>query len=154
MENPNGWIDPLGLKVIAAKDAKYVNDAAIKQGNLPPWMPGTKVELVQVPAGTRYEMVINAGQKQAIEEGKAAFGAFATPETVTSQAFARDKLVILPRFKDDVSYVVTLETTAPQLVHRGMTGPLEGYAGGVQQVKFLGQRNLQAVGEARLLPLE
>ena len=52
----------------------------------------------------------------------------------------------------DVSYVVTVETTAPQTVNVGFAGQLEGASGGASQVEFVGQRNLQLVGQPQPLP--
>jgi hypothetical protein len=49
--------------------------------------------------------------------------------------------------------VVTVQTTKPQLVNSGLTGPLGNSSGGVRQVEFLGERNLTVVGQPRVLPL-
>ena len=99
-------------------------------------------------------MVVAKGQAEAIMQGKKFFGGFATPDAVPNQAYARDKLVILDRFKTDVSHVITVETTAPQKIHSGITGPLENYKGGVKQVEFLDERFLKIVGTPEVLPVE
>ncbi|MRD46974.1 hypothetical protein GHT07_06775 [Caenimonas koreensis DSM 17982] len=138
-------------RVLSADTAASVNQARIAAGDLPSWLNGTIVTHEIVPIGTRYNMVVSEGQAAALMEGKQVFGGFATPGQVTTQAFARDKLVILDQFKADVSRVVTVETTAPQLVNRGLTGPLETYSGGVEQVQFLGARNLRVVEQPRVL---
>lgn len=141
-------------QVLEVRTAAQVNEAWAAEGNLPAWLEGTMVNTEVVPAGTRYQMVVAKGQAEALVRGKPAFGAFGTPDPVPSQAYARDKLVILERFKEDVSHVVTLETTAPQKVYSGITGPLEDFGGGVRQVQFVGDKNLKLVGAPRVLPSE
>lgn len=59
----------------------------------------------------------------------------------------------VPEFKPDVSMVVQVETTASQSLNRGLVGALRGYAGGANQVEFLGARNLRMVGQPQPLPL-
>lgn len=115
-------------------------------------MPNTQVVYQVVPAGTKYQMVVSEEQAQALMEGKTWFGGWATPNKVPSQAFARNNLSILPEFKPDVSYVVTVETTAPQAINSGVAGPLGSFSGGEAQVQFLGVKNLQLVGQPKLLP--
>lgn len=98
-------------------------------------------------------MVVSEGQAQALMRGQPVFGGFATPDAVPSQAFARNNLAILEEFKTDVSCVVTVETTAPQTFNSGWVGPLGKYAGGAQQVEFLGPKNLKLIGQPNVLPL-
>jgi hypothetical protein len=62
-------------------------------------------------------------------------------------------LAILPEFKPDVSYIATVETSAPQTLNSGVAGPLDGASGGANQVEFLGSKNLKVL-EIRRLPLE
>jgi len=138
--------------LLEVNSAESMNEAMIAAGNKPAWLRGTSVSTEIVPQGTQYQMVVSEGQAKALLRGEPAFGGFATTETVTSQAFARDKLVILDEFKSDVSYVATVETTSNQTLNRGLTGPLGNYTGQVEQVEFLGQRNLQLVGQPKLLP--
>jgi hypothetical protein len=143
----------------AASAASYVRTAAqvnaemVTAGNQPAWLNGTSVTTRVDSVGTRYQMVVSEGQAQALMRGQSAFGGFATPDAVASQAFARNDLAILEEFKSDVSRVVTVEITAPQAVNSGWVGPLGNYAGGAQQVEFLGPRNLKLVGEPNILPL-
>ncbi|MGS2744585.1 hypothetical protein ACU6TU_13475 [Halomonas sp. LS-001] len=141
-------------RLLQTRSAEAVNETMIAAGNKPAWLKGTQVNTEIVPSGTRYQMVVNAGQAQALMEGKPAFGGFATPENIPSQEFARDKLVILEEFKPDVSYAITVETTAAQKLNSGFTGPLGNYSGGVRQVEFLDQRSLKMIGNPKLLPLE
>ena len=141
-------------QVLEVRTAAQVNEAMVAEGNLPAWLEGTQVKTEIVPPGRQYQMVVAKGQAEAIMQGKPAFGGFAAPEPIPSQAYARDKLVILDRFKTDVSHVITVETTAPQKIHSGITGPLENYKGGVQQVEFVGDRNLKIVGTPGVLPVE
>ncbi|BAO65510.1 hypothetical protein A9978_24785 [Pseudomonas sp. UMC65] len=141
-------------QVLEVRTAAQVNEAMVAEGNLPAWLEGTQVKTEIVPPGRQYQMVVAKGQAEAIMQGKQAFGGFAAPEPIPSQAYARDKLVILDRFKTDVSHVITVETTAPQKIHSGITGPLENYKGGVQQVEFVGDRNLKIVGTPGVLPVE
>lgn len=136
------------LQVRIAAD---VNQAMVDAGNLAAW-GGRTVTTEVVPAGTRFNMVVSEGQAQALMAGKPAFGAWATPDAVTSQAFARNNLAILPEFKPDVSMVVQVETTASQSLNRGLVGALRDYAGGANQVEFLGARNLRMVGQPQPLP--
>ncbi|GFM35110.1 hypothetical protein DSM101010T_34750 [Desulfovibrio subterraneus] len=99
-------------------------------------------------------MVVSKGQLEALKKGGGArFGGWATSEAVPNQAYARNQLSILPEFKEDVSYVVTVKTTAPQTINRGIVGPLGAASGGGSQVEFVGDRNLQLVGKPRLLPV-
>ena len=98
-------------------------------------------------------MVVSEGQAAALMRGEPAFGGWGTPDLVPSQAYARNGLVIIPEFKPDVSRLVTVETTAPQLVNYGYTGRIGIYPGGRPQVQFLGDRNLKLVGQPQLLPL-
>jgi len=48
--------------------------------------------------------------------------------------------------------VVTVETTDWQKINRGITGPLENYDGGVNQVEFLNGKNLKLIDYPRVLP--
>ena len=126
-----------------------VNRAMTDAGNLPAW--GGKIVTTEVvPAGTRFNMVVSRGQADAIRRGAPAFGGWATPDSVPDQVFARNRLAILPEFKADVSCLIEVETTAPQTVNRGMVGALKTssgeYAGGANQVEFVGGRNLRLVG--------
>jgi len=145
---------PNTTKLLQTRSAEAVNEAMIAAGNKPAWLKGTQVNTEIVPSGTRYQMVVSEGQAQALMEGKPAFGGFATPENIPSQAFARDKLVILEEFKPDVSYAITVETTAVQKLNSGFTGPLGSYRGGVRQVEFLDQRSLKMIGQPKPLPWE
>ncbi|WP_218276765.1 LysM peptidoglycan-binding domain-containing protein [Pseudomonas sp. FW305-70] len=144
---------PNSAGIIESRSAAIVNAEMQAAGNQPAWLVSKDVTTEMVPAGTRYTMVVSQGQAEALMAGKPAFGGFATTENVTSQAFARDKLVILEEFKSDVSHAITVETTASQRLHNGFTGPLGSYSGGVPQVEFLGQRNLRMVGSPWKLPL-
>ncbi|WP_277398085.1 PAAR domain-containing protein [Pseudomonas sp. MPFS] len=141
-------------QVLEVRTASEVNKLMIAKKELPAWLEGTLVKTEIVPPGTRYQMVVAKGQAEGIMQGKKFFGGFATPDAVPNQAYARDKLVILERFKPDVSYVITVETTAPQKIHSGITGPLENYKGGVRQVEFLGDRLVKIVGTPKVLPVE
>lgn len=124
----------------------------IAAGNQPAWLSNTNVVTQVVPAGTQYQMVVSEAQAQALAQGESWFGGWATPDAVPSQAFARNDLSILPDFKPDVSYVVTVETTALQTVNAGFAGPLGDTSGGASQVEFVGQRNLQLVSQPQPLP--
>jgi len=141
-------------KLVKVQTAEEVNAAMVKAGNLPAWKEGTQVFTEVVPAGTKFQMVVEQGQGELLMRGLPRFGGFATSEAVPSQAFARDQLVILERFKSDVSRLVEVQTTAEQMILRGTTGALEGYAGGVQQVQFLGDRALKVVGGPIELPVK
>jgi hypothetical protein len=141
-------------KHIQTKSGYDVNAISEAWGNLPPWKADAGVITELVPPGMQYQMVVSEGQAKALLRGKPAFGGFATSENITTQAFARDKLVILDQFKDDVSRVVTVETTGWQKLNRGLTGPLENYGGGVNQVEFLNGKKLKLVNMPRILPRE
>jgi filamentous hemagglutinin len=80
------------------------------------------------------------GQARAIDNGKPALGAFATPDLVPSQAYARETLAITPAMKADVSRVVQVETTGKQMVQiEGEIAPQEPiglYPGNGNQVFY------------------
>ena len=120
-----------------------VNQSMITAGNQPAWLANTNVIREIVPTGTQYNMVVSEAQAQALIEGKSRFGGWATPDVIPDQAFARNNLSILPEFKPDVSFVVRVETTAPQMLNSGFAGPLGGYNGTAAQVEFLGAKNLR-----------
>jgi hypothetical protein len=123
----------------------------VDAGNIGAW-GGTTVTTKVVPTGTQFNMVVSEGQAQALLAGKPAFGAWATPDAIPSQAFARNDLAILSDFKPDVSFVAQVETTAPQTLNSGLVGPLGDYTGGANQVELLGARNLKLVGQPQPLP--
>jgi hypothetical protein len=143
-----------GIAQLEVQSAASVNEAMLAEGNQPAWLANTNVVKQVVPAGTQYQMVVSAEQADALNNGGSWFGAWATPDAVTSQAYARDNLSILPEFKSDVSFVVTVETTAPQTVNKGFAGPLDGTTGGGAQVEFVGTKNLKVVGQAQPLSKE
>jgi hypothetical protein len=101
-------------------------------------------------------MVVSRGQADLIREGKKAFGGWATPDSVPNQVFARNRLAIMPEFKADVSCLIEVETTSPQTVNRGIVGAMKTssgeYAGGANQVEFVGERNLKFAGGSQSLP--
>ncbi len=144
-----------GRAIVNIRSSANVNREMVAAGNLPAW--GGKVVTTEVvPAGTRFNMVVNKGQAALLEKGRAAFGGWATTDAVPDQVFARNKLAILPEFKADVSMLVQAETTAPQTVNRGLVGHLTAasgdYAGGANQVEFVGETNLWLVGTPKSLP--
>jgi hypothetical protein len=138
--------------ILQVRTVAEANQAMVAGGNLAAW-GGTTVTTEVVPAGTTFNMVVSEGQAQALMAGKPAFGGWATPDAIPSQAFARNNLAILPDFKPDVSFVVQVETTAPQTLNQGIVGSLGEYAGGANQVEFLGTRNLKLVGQPQPLKI-
>jgi hypothetical protein len=134
------------------RSAAVANEAMVVAGNQPAWLSGSYVAKQIVPTGTQYQMVVSEAQAQALARGESWFGNWATPNKVPSQSFARNKLSILPEFKPDVSFVVTVETTAPQTLNSGFAGALGGYNGTAAQVEFLEIRNLKIIGSPQLLP--
>ena len=98
-----------------------------------------------VPPGTQYQMVITAEQAAALNRGDSIFGGWATTEIVPDQAFARNNLNILAKYKKDVSYVITVKTTDYQQLNSGQT------LGGASQVQFLGKINVRPVGPPQRL---
>jgi YD repeat-containing protein len=137
---------------LEVRTAEQANDAMAATRQRPGW-GGETVVTEQVPTGTRYNMVLTEGQAQALMAGEPAFGAWATPDVVPSQMFARNELAILAEFKPNVSYVAVVETTAPQTLNRGIVGSQFPFEGGGNQVEFLGRRNLRLVGQPQLLPV-
>jgi len=135
------------------RSAESVNTQMTENGLQPAWLKGTQVETLEVPTGTRFQMVVSEGQAMALMEGKPAFGGWASPTEIPSQAYARESLAILPEFKADVSYVVTVETTAPQTINKGFAGPLGSASGEGAQVEFLGMRSLQLIPPPKGLPV-
>jgi hypothetical protein len=144
-----------GRAILDVRSTAHVNRAMTEAGNLPAW-GGKFVTTEVVPAGTRFNMVVSAVQLSNIQKGNPWFGGWATPDKIPSQAFARNRLAILPDFKADVSYVIEVETTAPQTVNRGIVGAMKTssgeYAGGANQVEFVGERNLKFAGGSQSLP--
>jgi YD repeat-containing protein len=134
--------------VLATRTAEAANAEMLEADatNLPSWKPGTDVLTEQVSAGNRYRMVVSADQASDLLEGKSAFGSWATTDTVVSQEQAREELAILPRFKGDVSYVVTVETTDTTVLQSGIANGLEGFEGGGAQVRFAPQAPLKMIG--------
>ena len=90
--------------VVQVRTAAEVNQAMVEGGGFGAW-GGATVTTEVVPIGTRYNMVVSEGQAQALMAGKPAFGGWATPDAIPSQAFARNDLAILSEFKPDVSFV-------------------------------------------------
>ena len=153
VKGANSVATTVGIVQLEARSAAAVNGAMVTAGNQPAWLANTNVVKELVPAGTQYQMVISEAQAQALARGESWFGGWATPDAVTSQAYARNNLSILPEFKPDVSYVVTVKTTAPQIVNSGLAGPLGVATGGSAQVEFVGTKNLQLVGLPQRLPV-
>lgn len=145
-------LSPYVARSGAVRTAESANSIMKQVGSLPAWAQGTDVVMQVAQPGTRYNMVVSEGQADALMRGKPAFRAWVTPDDVTSQTFARDSLAILPQFKPDVSYVVTVEVTEPQLVNVGTVGPMENLPGGANQVEFLFQKNVKLVGTPTKLP--
>lgn len=139
---------------VKAESAETVNAAMREAGELGAYKEGSNVITEVIPKGTRFQMVVSDGQGKALMKGSPKFGRFATSEVVPSQAYAREKLVILEEFKSDVTQVVTVETTVDQVIRRGITGPLQNYGGGAQQVEFLEKNLLRMVGDAVDLPVK
>jgi len=109
---------------------------------------------VVCPLLLQYQMVISKDQAQALARGESWFGSWATTDTITSQAYARNNLSVLPEFKSDVSYVVTVQTTAPQTVNSGIAGALGTASGEGAQVEFVGTKNLKLIGQPQRLPVK
>ena len=143
--------------------AKRVNKAFTDMGYSPPFTEGSMVKVEMSRPGTPANMVVSAGQAEAIAAGKPAFGAFATTDPIPSQQFARESLAITPDMKPDVSMVqpvvtgnrsvVTLEgKIAPQ-------NPAAQYPGGGNQIFYDYPADvprsvvLKPAGEAQQLPL-
>jgi len=121
-----------------SRTAENVNYEMRLRNFQPAYQQGADVlETVHLP-GTRYEMVVSESQYRAIvEQGRPAFGGWATTEGVPNQAFARGDLAITPDMKPDVSFVVQLEVTKPLPVRTGRVGPVGTSSGGGAQVEFL-----------------
>jgi hypothetical protein len=141
-----------GFKVLASESAEEVNQRMRVLGNNPAWLPGTSVESGIAPRGSRFQMVVTEDQANALSRGEAQFGSWGTTETVPSQEYARDRLAILPQYKSDVSRVVTVETTGPQALNRGIVNGINGTMGKVGQVQFTGELRLKVVALQVLPP--
>jgi hypothetical protein len=139
-------------KLIKVQSADVLNAELRAAGRLPCWKPGTEVITEIVPKGTRFQMVVSRSQAERLIRGENRFGSFATSDVVSSQRFARRELAILPEFKSDVSRVVTVETTADQVIHRGIAGKISKHKGGAQQVQFEGGQKLKMVSAPTVLP--
>lgn len=99
------------------RSAEDVNKLFADRGFTAPFTKDTYVAVTVSKPGAQSNMVVSdLGQAQAIDAGKPAFGNFATPDEVLSQAYARDKLAITPAMKPDVSKVVPIETTGKPMV--------------------------------------
>jgi len=141
-----------GESAIFATRTSLEANAAMESQNYRGAWGGSTVVTELAPSGSQYNMVLNTGQAQAFLEGIPAFGSWATPDTVPDQSFARNDLAILPNMKQDIPFVALVETTAPQMLNRGLVGALDGAAGGANQVEFLGPKNLKIVGLPKPLP--
>ena len=135
------------------RTAEIVNAAQKAALETPSWLKGTQVITEVVPKGTPYYMVITADDAALINRGIPKFGGWATPDAVSSQAFARDALAIAPSFKRDVSYVILVETTDAQIVSKGFAGPIGSAQGTGSQVQFVEYGKLKIVGSPQLLPV-
>ena len=132
------------MTTVSAED---VNTWMRAQGDDAAWKPGTQVLDQVAPRGKQYQMVVTQKQAQAILEGENLLGDWATPNAVPSQDYARKELQILLKFKADVKFVVTVETTQPTAIMAGET------TRGAPQVKFIaGHDNLRVIGAPRPLP--
>lgn len=141
-----------GTIVLQTRPASIINESMVEAGNQPAWLTGTSVENQVVSKGAQYNMVINQWQAQALMEGKPAFGAWATTESVLDQVFARNNLAILKEFKEDVSFLARVETTTAQRINSGFAGGLGNAKGTAHQVEFIGNKNLRLVGQPQPLP--
>jgi filamentous hemagglutinin len=117
-----------------------VNKLFAEKGYDAPFTNGTYVEVSVTKPGARSNMVVSAGQAQALDTGKPAVGAFATPDLIPSQSYARETLAITPNMKQDVSNVVQLVTTGkPTVQIQGKVAPQEPvgvYPGNGNQVFY------------------
>jgi hypothetical protein len=158
-----GTVPPVG--VIAIRTAEVVNAEMEANGMSAAWDPGTEVVTEVIPAGTQFQMIVNPDDVADIMRGANRFGAWAATDPIPSQKHARDKLALLPQFKKDVSTVITVETTAPMVINRGVagamtklnpaTGQMESGGGKGGQVQFIGLRGqnpLKMVGPPTILP--
>jgi filamentous hemagglutinin len=122
--------------------AEDVNKLFAEKGYDAPFTNGTHVEVSVTKPGARTYMVVSdtTGQAQALDAGKPAIGAFATPDPIPSQIYARETLAITPSMKPDVSKVVQLETTGKPVVQiQGKVAPQEPigtYPGNGNQVFY------------------
>jgi filamentous hemagglutinin len=120
--------------------AEDVNKLFAEKGYDAPFTNGTYVEVSVTKPGARSNMVVSAGQAQALDTGKPAVGAFATPDLIPSQSYARETLAITPNMKQDVSNVVQLVTTGkPTVQIQGKVAPQEPvgvYPGNGNQVFY------------------
>lgn len=125
------------------RSATDVNKLFAEIGYDAPFTNGTYVNVSVSKPGTQTYLVVSesTGQAKAIDAGKPALGAFATPDPVPSQAYARETLAITPNMKADVSRVVKIETTGKPVVQiEGKIAPQEPlnlYSGNGNQVFFL-----------------
>ena len=149
--------------VTRVRTAEEVNAEMVAAGKDPAWMPGTMVTTKEVPAGTRFNMVVDDEQAAKINSGVPAYGGWATNEEIPDQAFTRDKLAIQDQYKENPSNTVVLETNAPAEVNVGTVGPMGNYAkdgtylgklnGGVQQAQVVDRTKLSVVGAPVPLPV-
>ncbi len=142
-----------GEQILQTRPSNDVNAemAAAKQD--PAWTPSSVVTTKTVPENTTFNMTVSKGQAEALEQGAPAFGQWATKDPITSQDYARNNLAIQPQYKDDVSYVAQVRTTAPQTINTGGVGPQGSLPGGGTQVQFDGGKNLELVGSPQPVPV-
>ncbi len=107
------------------------------KGSLAPYMPDTPVVQGFAPKGTTETQVVSALQVVKISDGTNAVGGWSTTDLVPHQGYARDTLAIIPDFKSDVGYTVTIETIQETPFNRGIVGPQVGAEGGGMQTEWL-----------------
>jgi filamentous hemagglutinin len=124
------------------RPAEDVNKLFAEIGYDAPFTNGTYVNVSMSKPGASAYLVVSdsTGQAKAIDAGKPALGAFATPDPVPSQVYARETLAITSSMKMDVSRVVQVETSGKTMVQiEGKVAPQEPirlYPGNGNQVFF------------------
>jgi hypothetical protein len=124
------------------RPAETVNKLFAEIGYDAPFTNGTYVNVSVTKPNAVSSLVVSdsTGQAKAIDAGKPSLGAFATPDPIPSQIFARETLAITPNMKPDVSRVVQVATTGkPMAQIEGKIAPQEPvglYPGNGNQVFF------------------
>jgi hypothetical protein len=132
---PGGGLVVAGLKAAKTRTAAEVNAEHVAKGNDPPYKDGTKVIEREAKVGEKYDMVIDAKQKEKIEQGEMYLGGWATTDSIPNQSAARDALAIKAEYKPELPYI---EVKQPGLMIReGIAGPQGSLNGGANQIELI-----------------
>ena len=139
VHNPLGWVDPLGLSVLALPAPTSLN----------PWGSGASLESALTPkGGITVEMAMSPGQTSP--------GGWSTVDHIPDVNYVRNQLAVIPGFKPEISHVQQFHIPEGIRIQTGPVGPqIYGgvrYPGGGSQIQILNyadRARLSPTGEPR-----